>query len=186
MGNVVKMRKVYDTLLTKFENTKTLANPTDQGIFNELLADREIALDYWYRMFYADASDVENMQVMNIANVEMLSASPLQPKADAPCSVFDSASNPPFEVLPALFTHKKTGQVPAVMHFNDYWHKDHINELWGTPWFSSQESRFRKVVLERLRNGVVHFDHNNSDVSYLDLCPSEVLDLSVLDDRTGL
>ncbi len=89
---------------------------------------------------------------------------------------------------------------------NDYRYKNHIDDLWGIPWFSSSESRFRKIVLDRVVNGEGIEFANGTEVSYSDFCPQDALgeatsfaihpvshfliflstDLTVVDDGTGL
>jgi hypothetical protein len=144
------------------------------GIFNDLLAAREITLDYWFRLFYADASDVHNKHFVNVPSPEFLSAVPaaLATVSNQPCS---SRFDPPFELLPTLLMHTRTGQVPALIHLNDYYSKADIDDLWGIPWFSSPEFRFRNIVLERVINSDGIEFANGTGISYFDMCPQHVL-----------
>ena len=115
---------------------------------------------------------------VNVPSPELLSAIPnlLQTTpTPPPCSLRASLFNPPFDLLPTLLIHKRTGQIPALIHFNDHRYKNDIDGLWGIPWFSSSESRFRKIVLDRVINGEGIEFANGTEVTYFDLCPQDVL-----------
>lgn len=146
------------------------------GIFNEILAARKVALDYWFRLFYADAEDTQNLGVFNIPSAPFLSYPPSAMDVDsciAPTSEFD----PPYHLLPKLIVSERTGQVPIAAHFNDGRHKSSMETLWSQagPWFANPEPRFRKVVTERLaRAARIEFAHNGTSVGFEALCPGGI------------
>lgn len=166
---------------TQADHTFAAANTaTSLGVFNELLAARGVALDYWYRLFYADAFDTQNLAVFNIPSAPFLSVPPSAMGLDddddiciAPTSDFD----PPYHLLPRLIVNSRTGQVPVAAHFNDYRSKSSMESLWSHagPWFANPEPPFREIVAERLeRASDIEFAHNGTFVAFEDLCPGGV------------
>jgi hypothetical protein len=153
-----------------------LANTLRLGVFNELLAARGVALDYWYRLFYADAEDTQNLAVFNIPSAPFLSVPPSAMGLDS-CIAHTSEFDPPYHLLPKLIVNERTGQVPVAAHFNDYRSKSSMETLWSQagPWFANPEPRFREIVGQRLeRASDIEFAHNGTFVAFEALCPGGV------------
>jgi len=152
------MRSLYKELADYFRNHTDF---TDQGIFNEYLLHRQISLDYWFRLFWANARDWDSGTIINTRH-------PLDGV------LLPEDHTIPYHLLPPLLYHTKTGEVPVAIHFNDHMHKNLIEDWWGMLWWTKSTEPFFPIVLDRLQTRKITFAHNGSSVMWMDLCRREL------------
>ncbi|ORX41232.1 hypothetical protein BD324DRAFT_51558 [Kockovaella imperatae] len=126
-----------------------------------LLGDGYLKVDPYFRLFWASATDTENVQFMNTIH---------PPGPSYP--TFDNTT--PFELYPTLVHHTVTGEVPVAVHLNDYWHKHYIEEWYGRLWWTSERKRFWPIVRERMEKGTIKFatEEGITEESARSVCPN--------------
>ncbi|KAJ7625565.1 hypothetical protein FB45DRAFT_921783 [Roridomyces roridus] len=147
IGTVKSMKSVYKDLTEQLSEWAY----TDQGIFNEFLHQGRIKLDYYSRLFWANAHNADAGVIIN---------------ARYPVSTTDTVV--PYHLLPPLLYHSGTGEYPVAIHFNARFHKNLMNDWWGRLWWTQPE--FRSIWQERLDRGTVHFAHNGTTFQWKDFC----------------
>ena len=150
-------------LVLQIQFTSNHVLRVNPGIFNEYLFHGRISLDYWFRLFWANARDWDSGTIVNIRH-------PLD--VVPPPDLEDHTI--PYHLLPPLLYHSKTGEVPVAIHFNDHMHKHFIEEWWGMLWWTKSTGPFFPIVLDRLQTRKVTFAHNGSTVMWMDLCRREL------------
>jgi len=158
IGPVAPMRSLYKELADYVRNH---TNIPDQGVFNEYLLKRRISLDYWFRLFWTNSRNWDSSAIVNTRY---------------PVDGIPPSNDPtiPYDLLPPLLYHTKTGEIPVAIHFNDYQHKELMEEWWGRLWWTKSTGRFWPIVLDRLKTGKIAFAHNGSTVVWMDLCRHEL------------
>ncbi|KAJ7915674.1 hypothetical protein B0H13DRAFT_1999797 [Mycena leptocephala] len=152
IGTVKSMKLLYRHLASRLPQTAS----TDQGIFNEFLHERRIILDYWSRLFWVNAQNVDSGVIINTR----------YPVSAVKDDII------PYHLLPPMVYHSQTGEYPVAIHFNDHRHKNMMNDWWGRLWWT--KLGFRDIWEKRLETGTAQFAHNQSTVRWKDLC-GEVL-----------
>jgi hypothetical protein len=128
-----------------------------------MLAARRISVDYRSRLFWqiVDSKPTENAHFIN-----------------TPYHVDPII---PHELYPPLLHLGPTGEIPAVVHFNDHTEKKLMDEWWGSFWWNrlrGDDQRFRGIVLDRLKNSMVGFAGDaDRRKTWEEICPSQVLEL---------
>ncbi|KAJ7763545.1 hypothetical protein DFH07DRAFT_1018219 [Mycena maculata] len=105
IGTVKSMKDVYRDLVSQLSHTAL----TDQG---------RMTLDYWSRLFWANAANVESGMIINTRH---------------PVSAVEDDVIP-YRLLPPMVYHSQTGEYPVAIHFNDHAHKNLMNRWWGRLW----------------------------------------------------
>ncbi|KAJ7701865.1 hypothetical protein B0H17DRAFT_1044973 [Mycena rosella] len=149
IGTVKSMKEVYGDLVAQMPETTSVG---DQGIFNEFLHQGRITLDYWSRLFWANAHNVNSGTVVNTRY---------------PVSAFKD-DTVPYHLLPPMLYFSRTGEYPVAIHFNDRPHKSLLEKWWGNLWWT--KPGFKLVWEKRLETGTMQFAHNGSTVRWGDLC----------------
>ena len=131
------------------------------GAFNMLLGDGYLRVDPYFRLFWASAYDTNNVEFINTR----YPPDPNHPKLD---------NTTPWELYPALVHHKRTGEVPVAVHFNDYYHKEMLDDWWGRHWWSSGRKRFKGIVKDRMERGMIKFatEDGITQESVKSICPN--------------
>lgn len=129
-----------------------------QGVFNEFLASGRLSIDYHMRLFWATYVRDSPARAALFLNT--------------PYHIDDFI---PHELYPPLVYNARTGELPAVVHFNGP-DKGLVQEWWGQLWWQKlqDEDRFRDVVSSRLEGAVVKFAGGGSK-QWSDLCPKDVI-----------
>ncbi|KAJ7117596.1 hypothetical protein C8R44DRAFT_983094 [Mycena epipterygia] len=148
IGTVKSMKAVYRDLVAKLSETAS----TDQGVFNEFLHEGRITLDYWSRLFWVNADNIDSGIIVNTRH-------PVS-------AVKDDAI--PYHLLPPMLYQSQTGEYPVAIHFNDHLHKNLMTDWWGRLWWT--KPGFRSVWERKLQTGTAQFAHNHSMVRWQDLC----------------
>jgi hypothetical protein len=140
----------------------TLSNKLP-GLFNEFLSAGRISLDYKMRLFWPMGQSFPESTV-----TFMNTPTPVDPLI-------------PHHLYPPLMYHAPTGEIPAVVHLNGVDGEDFRTHWWGLLWwnnFSDNGDRFKRIVMERLKDGTVKFA-NGDEKPWWDLCPLQSLDSSI-------
>ncbi|KAJ7698957.1 hypothetical protein B0H17DRAFT_1049809 [Mycena rosella] len=148
IGTVKSMKAVYSDLIVRLSEKAA----TDQGIFNEFLHQGRITVDYWSRLFWVTASNVDSGTIVNTRH-------PVSAAKD---------DTIPYHLLPPMLYHSRTGEYPVALHFNDHVHKHLLDEWWGRLWWT--KPGFKSVWEKHLESGTAQFAHNGSMVRWEDLC----------------
>ncbi|KAJ7464612.1 hypothetical protein FB451DRAFT_1264028 [Mycena latifolia] len=148
IGTVKSMKSVYKDLVAQLSEQ----DQGDQGIFNEFLHQGRITLDYWSRLFWVNANNVDSGKIVNTRY-------PVSAVKD---------DTIPYHLLPPMLYHSQTGEHPVAIHFNDHLHKHLMDEWWGRLWWT--QPSFKSVWEKRLMSGTAQFAHNGSMVRWEDLC----------------
>ncbi|KAJ7463401.1 hypothetical protein B0H11DRAFT_2052815 [Mycena galericulata] len=158
IGTAKSMKEVYKDLMAQLSDRDW----TDQGIFNEFLHQRRITLDYWSRLFWANAANVDAGVIINTRY---------------PVSTVEDKLIP-YHLLPPMAYHSHTGEYPVAIHFNDRFHKYLMDDWWGHLWW--QQPSFKSIWQEKLESGTAQFAHNGSTVHWKDICGDVELSSSVV------
>jgi hypothetical protein len=84
----------------------------------------------------------------------------------------------PHELYPTLIYHGITGEVPVVVHMNGA-DKELMSDWWGMLWWNALDTRFKDIVLSRVRGAVVRFSGSDGDggiKEWKEVCPKEARD----------
>jgi hypothetical protein len=175
-----RLRQFYEELARAFDLPRDDIAVSDQGPFNDFLLDGKLTLDYSYRLIWNNGGNAKSGIPINTGN---------------PAVVGLDRNNPetgliPWHLLPSLIWHRHTGEIPVIVHFNQFGQKGTMEKWWtlGQPWYASKESRFRRRVVERLEgdDAVITMVHDGSKRRFFDLCPASMLDLSIEEDGSDL
>ena len=180
MAPRARLRQFYEEIDHAFELPRSDIAISDQGPFNDFLHEGKLALDYSYRLIWNNAWNIDSGIPMNVGNPAVAGLDPTKPDTNLI----------PWHLLPTLIWHSHTGEIPVIVHFNQYNAKGMMEEWWeaGKPWYASKDSRFSRRVVERLssEDAVITMVHDGSKHRFFDLCPPTMLDLPIVEDGTGL
>lgn len=142
IGPIPAMQELYKDLVEILHDPKNSQFWGDQAPFNEMLAARRISVDYLSRLFWQTCG-TNPTKIAHFINT--------------PYHVDPVI---PHERYPPLLYLGPTGEIPAVIHFNDAHEKGLMAKWWSSLWWNKlrgDDQRFRDIVMSRLEDAVLSF-----------------------------